>query len=296
MKQLNNKKKIIIAIAIIAIIAIGAVVFEGQYSKRKAANEFNDYLNTVEENAENYILGEYEEEFNTLIVNSQRAIDIKNEWLIGELQQELGALEAKIIEENQIELGKTLEELKAIDISKLGEDKTNEVSTGISEIEQLSEENKFNDANKIVIEVKENLEVQLAAIAETENQAEIKKEAERQAEIEKQNEINANLSKSKEITVDEAMNLVMKEDKAGLDWANENGAKLIYLPNCFPSSKDFGITEETYNAFVYDPGDSPAPYFVGKETGNVYKGPTNGPLYLDVIKDGKAIKRYIGKE
>ena len=326
MKTLNNKKKIIISITIITISTIGAVIFGGQYSKRKTVDEFSNYLNNLEKSAQNYILGDYEEEFNTLIVESQRAIDNKDKVQIGELQQELKDLQDKIIEEDQSELGKSLEELKKIDISKLDEDKTNEVSTEISKIEQLVEENKFNDANKIVIEIKESIADQLQEIVETEKQDEIntnlnkvenlinnnslddaKKLADlliketlngdQKSKLEGYiNTINDKLSKSKKLTVEEAMKLVMKEDKAGLDWANKNGAKLTYIPNCYPPTKDFGITEETYNAFIYQPGDSPAPYLVGKDTGNVYRGPTNGPLYLDIIKDGKAIKRYIGKD
>lgn len=88
------------------------------------------------------------------------------------------------------------------------------------------------------------------------------------------------------ITIEDGKKIIRLRDKGGLRIHS------LHYTNDF-NAKQFGIPEETYMYYTYDDDTPEGPlYMVGTKSMNLYIGPSNGDLYFDLMKDGKAVKRY----
>ncbi|MDD6771465.1 DUF3298 and DUF4163 domain-containing protein [Inconstantimicrobium porci] len=88
------------------------------------------------------------------------------------------------------------------------------------------------------------------------------------------------------ISIEEAKK-VIKENAKNF----KSGYTLHYSQDL--KAKDFNIPEETYMFFCSDENETTAAvYMVGKTSKNLYIGPSNGDPYFNLMKDGKAVKRY----
>lgn len=325
--MLDKRKKVIIGV-IILVAAIGGCI--GYYSYSKNSNEkiaeFTDYIQTRKESSNEYILGEFESTYNDLLTESAQAIIDKNKDEFEELKSEIKDLDEKIINDNTEICNKKLEETKAIDIGTLDDAKKSEVQEKFNEIDELIKSMKFSSANNSLDSLKESINNDLAAAEKS------AKEAINQNIIAKLDQINTfisnndfdgakkivdelgnvNLSedqrirldsyintiaknKKKKLSVDEARELIKKEDSSSwlTDELNAGGNLSYNIKVTLESLKVAGIEEEIYFFWLEDGGNSYAgSYIVGTESGAVYRGTSNGPIYFDLIKNGKGIKRY----
>lgn len=85
------------------------------------------------------------------------------------------------------------------------------------------------------------------------------------------------------ISVDQGEKLIREQEKVPAD------VTVQYTKDF--TAKQFGIPEETYMYYSYKEAEGPT-YMVGVKSKNLYIGPSNGDLYFDLMKDGKAVKKY----
>lgn len=326
MIMLDKRKKVIIGV-IILVAAIGGYI--GYYSYSKNSNEkiaeFTDYIQTRKESSNEYILGEFESTYNDLMTESAQAIIDKNKDEFEELKSEIKDLDEKVIKDNTESCNKKLEEIKATDMAALDDAKKSEVQEKFNEVSELIKSMRFSSANDSLDSLKENINNDLAAAEEA------AKEAVNQNIIVKLDQIaalinnndfdgaqkivdelgNVNLSedqkarlngyistiaksKKRKLTVDEARELIKKEDGENVTPVLNKRAELDCYRDLSPEKLGVvGIEEETYFFSLDDlEGGAYATYLVGTQSGNVYKGPSNGETYFNLLKDGKIIKRY----
>ena len=153
-----NRKNIVIG-ALVFVILVTLTLTGVINNKNKEIDDFKIYLNEYQVRVENYILDENEEEYNELIKKSEQAIDNKD---IDELKCNLEELENKIIENNTNNLKKKVDDIKAIKVEK--EEKKEEISTKLKEVEILIEEKNFKKANEELDVLNKNIKDILAAI------------------------------------------------------------------------------------------------------------------------------------
>ncbi len=159
--MLSKKNKIGIGVSTIVIILLGIVTMI-YFNMNSEIDSFSKYIENYKVRAEQYILGENEEQYDELMEKSKQAIENKDKKNIDELKAELEELENKIIENNINNLKKKVEDIKAIKVEK--EEKKEEISTKLKEVEILIEEKKFKKANEELDVLNKNIKDILAAI------------------------------------------------------------------------------------------------------------------------------------
>ncbi|MGL4106712.1 hypothetical protein [Clostridium sp. LP20] len=154
-----KKKGIFIILAIIVIlIPIGIVSLiyskDNTEEENKGTNitaiEFNDYFETFKEETQEYIIGDAEEELKDIVSKSSEAIQSNNTEAFPLLKVEIEAFKEKVTTINKENLNKIIEEVKALDISTLSEEKKKEIQVDIDKAEGYIKNNYFKSANIIL--------------------------------------------------------------------------------------------------------------------------------------------------
>ncbi|MGG7178274.1 hypothetical protein ACQPU1_11805 [Clostridium paraputrificum] len=154
-----KKKGIFIILAIIVIlIPIGIVSLiyskDNTEDENKGTNitaiEFNDYFETFKEETQEYIIGDAEEELKDIVSKSSEAIQSNNTEAFPLLKVEIEAFKEKVTTINKENLNKIIEEVKALDISTLSEEKKKEIQVDIDKAEGYIKNNYFKSANIIL--------------------------------------------------------------------------------------------------------------------------------------------------
>lgn len=175
------KKKRNFIIGGIIIIFIGIVIFifgisyfnkeennvEGKEPKSITTIDFNNYIIKYKEDSSEYILGENEEEYRSLISKSEEAIK-NNTGNFNYFKEKLEVLKEKIINANEEDLNSKLKEVKDIDISALDEEKKNEIEEKINNIQGLINKGKYNSASKILDGFVDNIKGEIRNVAYSE--------------------------------------------------------------------------------------------------------------------------------
>ena len=215
MSRFNRKNTVIgalVFIILVTIILIGVI-----NNKNKEIDDFEIYLNEYKMRVENYILDENEEKYDALMEKSKQVMENKDKKNIDELKAGLEELENKIIENNINNLKKKVDDIKAIKVEK--EEKKEEISTKLKEVEILIEEKNFKKANEELDVLNKNIKDILAAI----EQEEIEKMLDKidilisqgkleESKLEINKLIKKNLNKKQKKVVDEYNEEILKKD------------------------------------------------------------------------------------
>lgn len=181
MQNLEKKKKIIIiSIVIVFVILIGAVttvtVVAKNNAKDKRIDEFKTYLESYTEEADKYILGDNQSEYNDLISRCEQTISNKNDSEIDQLETELKIFENNITKGNEQSLKDTLKEIKKIDTTDL--DGKDEIKEKIEEANSLIRDKRFNEALDVIEDINILIEKDKKIVeSEKQNADEAKKKA-----------------------------------------------------------------------------------------------------------------------
>ncbi len=152
---MKNKNKKVIGI-IIAAIVLALLIFNTQRETKKI-NEFKVYLNGHKSEFSQYMIGKEEKEYKKLIKKSKDAISYRNVQAMPQLEKELNDLIDKAQKKNENILINQLNGIKIIDLNKIEKDKRGKIKEQINLVDTLIKNKKYNDASKILNELKKEI-------------------------------------------------------------------------------------------------------------------------------------------
>lgn len=152
---MKNKKKKVIGI-IIAAIVLALLIFNTQRETKKI-NEFKVYLNGHKAEFSQYMIGKEEKEYKKLIKESKDAISYRNVQAMPQLEKKLNYLSDKAQKDNKEILTKQLNDVESVDLNKIEKDKRENIKSKISHADSLIKNKKYNDASKILNDLKKEI-------------------------------------------------------------------------------------------------------------------------------------------
>ena len=170
-----KRKNIIIILITLVIISIAGAFIYISYSNNKSLSEFSDYIKEYKTDMGKYILTGHEEEYNSLIKQSEKVIKDKKPKNINDTMVNLNVFKDKLTNENTEIIDKNISEIQAIDITML--ENKDFVTAKIDEIKKLINNKEFIKAKNLYALLKDDIHKKI----ETRKGEEEKKKAEEEA-------------------------------------------------------------------------------------------------------------------
>lgn len=299
-KKSINKKAILAFILGILVVVLGFKFISKPGEDDMAT--FSTDIVTLKENADDYILGSYETEYKKLISEIEDAIESKDKEKSEELLGKLKDLEKKVIAENKEMCTSYIDKIKSINIDSLDDDKKKEIKSSIDDIEKLISENKFKAAKdnldtleKKIDNLLENIKSQQSNNINSSNNNDNSSTGQNT-----NSDKDTQASQDKVALEEKALELVKREDKEFFDTLNGEYKLTSDDTVTLEGLNVEGITEKvkffTVDVILGEDGYCVGSYLIGVDSGNVYRGPSNGAAYFELIKDGKVVQRFDSPE
>jgi L,D-peptidoglycan transpeptidase YkuD (ErfK/YbiS/YcfS/YnhG family) len=187
--RLNKKQAVFIGISLIVVIAIIMGITYSKKVKDSEIKEINEFVSTYKDEVENYILEEYEEEYNNLVDDIDTHLKDKDLDKAKNDRSSLEDLKDEVVSKNKDMFNEKNEEINNIDIAGLGDDKKQEINKEKDEIGNLYDENKYKIAIEKIGKLKEYI---------TSNIEELKKQKEDEKKKQEEEEKKKNSEKQEE--------------------------------------------------------------------------------------------------
>lgn len=182
MGNLKFNKKQVVAIGVSLVVAMSIFVGITKFKMAKASEieEINEFVDSYKDESQNYLLDEYEVDYNNLIDDIEKELAEKNLNKAKNDRSSLEDLRDKIISKNVDIFNGKNNEINNVDISSLQDDKKQEINSLKENISNLYNENNYKSAIEEVDKLKSYICNKLDEVKKQKEEEEKKKQEDEQ--------------------------------------------------------------------------------------------------------------------